>query len=381
MLLNKKRALDFMERSNLDALIATTPVNVDYLSDYHPFGIVTYESFAILPRAESIPPTLVVGHSALGYLSAFPTWIKNIVTYEEYHFNKVFGDVDRFGVKHTPSAPTTYQPVEALARTLRQLGLDKARLGFDDIHLSEALEAKYIPNLQAVGVHQLMKDIRMVKTPEEIQIMRESAQLSQEAFMEMLGVAKEGATATEVEVAYREAATRRGVHTVMGLNGYSLMSWFSPTLEKGAMVPLAAIADYRWYQTDCGRTMVVGEPTKKQVETSNIIKAASAMLDEFVRPGVDTNEMFSTIRETVAREGGDNDKLALYVHGIGLDSYEHNHHEKEEGWVLEPGNVFCTFLMLMAPEANGAVFVEEETLVTEDGCEQLYTMPRYLFVV
>ena len=381
MFLNKPRALDVMERNNLDALVVTMPRNVGYVSNYHPFGIVTFESFAILPKSDSIPPTLITGTGGLGYISAFPTWMENIITYEEYHYTKLFGDVNEFGVKHRPSPPATYDPLEALAPTLKELGLDGARLGIDDLYLAQALKDRYSPNLQAVGARELLKEIRMVKSQEEIKVMREGARMSQECMDETIAAAGEGATATELEIVYRDAVSGRGGESPLGLNAYSLMSWFNATLKKGAMSPLPGIATYWWYLTDCGRTITVGEPTKKQVDANNAVMAAGEGLDEMAKPGVHTHQLFAGIREAFARAGGDNDKLALYIHGIGLEAYERNHHEQEPGFVLEPGVTFCTFLMLMAPEANGAIMLEEETLVTEDGCEQLYTLPRELIVV
>src|SRR5262245_18385701 len=64
MLLNRDRARATMERYGLDALVAVTPENVYYLSDYgteHSFHFAPWGlSSAILPLSESTPPTLAV---------------------------------------------------------------------------------------------------------------------------------------------------------------------------------------------------------------------------------------------------------------------------------------------------------------------------------
>ena len=38
MLFNKLRAIEYMRRFSLDALIATSPTNVTYFSNYHSWG-------------------------------------------------------------------------------------------------------------------------------------------------------------------------------------------------------------------------------------------------------------------------------------------------------------------------------------------------------
>jgi len=64
MLLNRDRALAVMDEHGLDALVATTPENVHYLSDYgtqHSYNFAPWGiSAAVLPRDEDIPPTLMV---------------------------------------------------------------------------------------------------------------------------------------------------------------------------------------------------------------------------------------------------------------------------------------------------------------------------------
>ena len=35
MLFNRQRAIEYMDRYNLDALVATSPTNITYFSDYH----------------------------------------------------------------------------------------------------------------------------------------------------------------------------------------------------------------------------------------------------------------------------------------------------------------------------------------------------------
>ena len=82
MLLNRDRALATMDEYALDALVAVTPENVYYLSDYgteHSFHFAPWGlSCAILPLDESIPPTLTVHEWELPHLVGEPTWMPEV---------------------------------------------------------------------------------------------------------------------------------------------------------------------------------------------------------------------------------------------------------------------------------------------------------------
>ena len=53
MLLNQKRALDLMRRTNVDAIVATSAVNVEYLTDYYWWLDPLYKEFMADPGAGS----------------------------------------------------------------------------------------------------------------------------------------------------------------------------------------------------------------------------------------------------------------------------------------------------------------------------------------
>src|SRR5262245_53162709 len=82
MLLNRDRAREVMERYELDALIATIPENICYVSDYGTdhsfhFGPQGFGS-AILPRDEDIPPTLIIQSWELPVVAERFTWMPEV---------------------------------------------------------------------------------------------------------------------------------------------------------------------------------------------------------------------------------------------------------------------------------------------------------------
>ena len=377
MYLNRERALDIMERNNLDALVAFTNENITYLTDYQPLGIGLSLAMAILPRSESIPPTLLVGHSAIGYLAKYPTWVENVRSYEEFYYNNLF----ELPAGARPNHLEIYDHVEALAVCLRDLGLDRARLGFDHLNLADQLKEKFLPDLNALNAWKHFVNIRMVKTPDEIEVLRLGCQINQEALQETTSTVYEGMPAEEFDRNFRVAVSKRAGTTFYGRDGYSAAGWFHPTLNKGDLITTAALTTYKRYNNDLARTFVLGPPTKRQVTLHNAVVAACESVDRLVKPGVHTHEIFKTAQETVAERDGRPDRLAVYVHGIGLDWVEQDHHQRQPGFVFEPNMVFCVFMVQSTPEDGGGVFIEEQIRVTEDGCEQMETMTRELVEV
>ncbi|GAG98783.1 unnamed protein product [marine sediment metagenome] len=73
MLLNKDRAIKTMEEKDLDALIASSPVNIQYLSD-----VPGLSGYAVLPREKNQEPFLITGVFRNAAVLDSNTWIKDI---------------------------------------------------------------------------------------------------------------------------------------------------------------------------------------------------------------------------------------------------------------------------------------------------------------
>ena len=73
MLLNRDRAIKAMDKKALDALIASTTVNIQYLTDV-PYIL----GYAVLPREKDLEPFLITGINRNATVVDSGTWIKDI---------------------------------------------------------------------------------------------------------------------------------------------------------------------------------------------------------------------------------------------------------------------------------------------------------------
>ena len=162
MLLNRSRAYEVMDKHGLDGLLATSQINIYYLTDF--WGALmnmrrSFFNYAILPRDEKAPAALVMTAVELSRLIEMPTWVPNVVTYshpalmasrdydtgtEEPDAGAAFSwpvrNEDKLpekeqkwramGVDHAEKTMAT--PSYALRRALRDAGLEKGTIGTDD---------------------------------------------------------------------------------------------------------------------------------------------------------------------------------------------------------------------------------------------------------
>ena len=279
MYLNEERARKLMEQEGLDAVVVTRPLNVLYVAGYHS-GWVDIDSLGIVPRSPLIPTTLVVAHRGLVTLAADRTWVENVRTFNHKYTGRLVPKPGEHSYRLHPTSPSidkelhrlireaqhidTYDAYEALAIALRELGLDRGRLGFDEMEVGEIVRERHLPDMTSTRAFELVRRIRMVKTSDEIEELRAAARMNRAAVEEALGVIKEGADLADVAITYRSAIIKLGgvpaAHGGFGSGAgeRSLAARYHHTLIKGDVMWASGVSSYNSYFSDTVRTYVVG---------------------------------------------------------------------------------------------------------------------------
>jgi Xaa-Pro aminopeptidase len=395
MLLNRERALATMEEHDLDALVATSAENVYYLSDYgteHSFHFAPGGfAGAVLPRDPGKPATLIVQEWELPHLTERPTWMPE---------TRVLTGFDVYAPEGVELGPTEQQLLaliregrtrgagnrqRLLARVLGELGLSRARIAFDEPATVLELRSRDLPDVQHAGDANTFREIRGVKTPEEVRLLRHAARAVETALLGVVNLLDVGVTPRELMRYYRAAMAEQGGYGSHMTGGGGSHPWLShPNMsyryKAGDVVYLDPAGHYRRYWGDVGRAAIVGSSTGKLEERYGRLQECHRTVVPMLRAGVRSSDILAEARRSVEAhvEGG----FVPLVHSIGLEHYDHPQSLGtflSESFDLEAGMV-VNFETLYFELGWGLIQLEDTYLVSGGAPERFQTIPQAPFV-
>jgi Xaa-Pro dipeptidase len=407
MLFNRPRADRIMDREGLDGLIAVSPLNVHYVSDY--WGPLmrmrrSFYNYGMVTRDPAKPSALVV--TGVEYLRFFhrpdSTWMPSVQSYvhpvylDRRDFDPDVEDPEhveygmKWPIRHDTLSPrdeeylaymeanrgnASVNALYALKKAILEAGLERGRFGSDDPRLGPWLREIGLPDVQVVEATTLFREIRMVKSPQEIQIMRECALINQEALEITIASLREGMPRTELEIIYNVELAKRGARGIYLGTGQNGTNQNNGNVLRNESITFDGLCDYRNYHGDLGRIAVVGTPSPELLRRADALKIGCDRVLEVVRPGVTGREVSDAVIEAVRGAGFEGFFFAT-PHTIGL---EHSDHKLPIGPTLPGGNGEFVFeegmiFSLDMPYYEigwGNLHVEDEILVTAEGCEAI----------
>jgi Xaa-Pro aminopeptidase len=268
-------------------------------------------------------------------------------------------------------------PVDVLAQSLRERGLDDAAIGIETTHLSHADHvelAAALPKARLLPADALLSELRMIKTAAEIDKIREigaaAERIAEEVFASFGAGASERDIANFVAERYADAGGDGLTMLVVGSGPRSAAVNAPPTgrvLERGDIVRLDVIGTRAHYHSDVARTAVVGEPTEEQQHVYDLLLGVHRRCLEALRPGVLTSDIYRLYREAMDSAG-----LPPYHfvgHGLGITLHEEPFVNELKSIPLAQGMVLCIEPLTLI-EGRFGVQIEDEVLITDDGCER-----------
>lgn len=406
MLVNKPRAYDVMDRYGLDGLVAATRQNIYYLSDFWSHTLMverTFTSFAVLPRREDAPAALVMGMTEHGRLADEGTWIENVVGVtgrasptaanvasggsekldplsvfligDEPHLSdreRTWVDAARSRVDYLERTPAL-----GLKRALRDAGLEGARLGFDDPRLIGWVNAMGLEKVTGVDATNIFREIRMVKSADEIALLRDAAQKNEHAVEKAIGAVREGATAADLERVYKvDMAQQDG-------EGLYILFGMVPGMRQGKVVKgepflVDALGTYKRYHGDLGRTIFIGEPDAETVKRNRAMQIGWQTACETLKPGLKGSDIVKKVMEVMRKEGFPSFNHSV-AHTIGLEHTDHPIPIGPDGLGAVPDftiekDMVLNFDMPFQEYGWGSMHIEDTLRVTDDGFEPLTSL-------
>lgn len=251
-------------------------------------------------------------------------------------------------------------------------------------------------NLNTFTLDQIMNDLRGIKTREEIDLLRRAVDISCIAQAEVMKAMRPGMSEREVQgihefIFKKYEAEYEGYPSIVGAghNGCILhyMENSKPQISGEEMILMDLGAEYHGYTADVTRTIPIdGEFSKEEKAIYDLVYKAQDAAIKACRPGVSLREDLNLIARRTINEGLEElgiletaEEFHLYFphglgHHIGLDVHDKGNYDQLElnmAITIEPG-IYIPQRAKCAKKWWGiAVRIEDDLLVTEEGCELL----------
>lgn len=368
----------------LSALIVTDPANIYYLTGYNAWSFYTPQ---LLFVPASGPLTLFMRDmDARGAMHT--SWLppEDIVGYPERYVQRPhihpfdwvsFALRQRWEVARASSLP---------------VGVEMDSHFFSPRAFRSLVNG--VPEWRLVDSFELVNWIRAIKSPAEVALMHNAAEVTTESMNAALATIGAGVAQNEV-AAEIAAAQARGRGTAWGdypaivpllPTGESAdtphLSWTNRKFVADESVSIELAGVHRRYHVPLARTAVVGKPKQELIRLEGVVAEALAAVLDVAAPEVPTAELARTWNRVLALAGLEKPSRLGYSIGIG---YPPDWGERtisirtEDDQILEAG---MTFHLICGMWMNGYGYeLSESVLITDTGCDTFTDFPREIIRV
>src|ERR671914_1439689 len=378
-----ERISSLLAESELGALLCFDMTNIRYVTATH-IGTWAQDKlnrFCLLARGDD--PIMWDFGSAARHHQLYNPWL---------------GERSRAGISTLRGAMSPQSGrAEDVARKIR-IELE-ARGLLDDPVGVDAIEFPVLFALQAEGIEivdgqQLMQQARLIKTEDEITLLNTACMMVDAAYDELYEAMRPGMRENECVALVNKVLYDLGSEFVEGVNAISGERcnrhphvYTDRVLRPGDPAYFDILHSYMGYKTCYYRTFAVGSASQAQVDA---YKRCRDMLDAaiaLIKPGATTGEVVQVWPK--AQEFGFPDEEAAFAlqfgHGVGLAIWEKPIFSRlvslEHPEEVKEGMVFALETFWPASDGWSAARIEEQLVVTRDGCEVITRFPAEDLVI
>jgi Xaa-Pro aminopeptidase len=283
--------------------------------------------------------------------------------------------------------PVGQPMVVGLAEVIGKLGI--RRLAFEATALtvadSEDLREQ-LPTVELLGVRDRVEDLRAIKDRAEVAAIREAIGYAERAFAMLRAGLRRGDSekdvADELEGHLRRCgASAASFPPIVAVGARSALPHARPTA--GVRVGDADFVLVDWgatgrpYKSDLTRVLVTGKVTAKFARVYRAVLRAQERGIAAIRPGVPARDVDAEARSVIEEAGFGRFFDHGLGHGIGRDIHEAPRLRRECDVLLRPGMVVTVEPGVYLPDWGG-IRIEDDVLVTPDGCEVLTHVAKSL---
>ncbi len=371
-----ERLLEALERARLDALVATSPENVAYLTGFRRstedgdrapmFGVFARRGTALVLPAMDAPMVTADAVDHVVCFGGFHAEFPDSPTAETRRLQAI--------VRAAPGSPA-----EAVASALERLGIVRGSIGLDESRLTHQGWTGLVDRLAGIEIvagADHLEAARRVKSPYEIECLAHALRVVEEALDAVIQTIERGMTEREAAALFGAEVVKRGgrpyrATVAMGERSGIPAPW--PTdraLRTGDLVRFDVGCLSNGYCSSIGRTAVLGQVGARQEAVYRALQTGLETAVAAVTPGVPGACVFEAAMAAVRADGLPRYRRDDIGHGIGLEPREPPALGPGSRAPLEMGEVLCIEMSYCEIETTG-VSVKNTVLVTSAGARVL----------
>ena len=270
---------------------------------------------------------------------------------------------------------------------LKKYGVENKPLGLDitDVSMIRSLESH---NIEVVDGQDVMVDVRIIKTEDEIELLKKSASMVDGVYYDLAKALRPGIMENELSaIAHKKlivwgAEVVEFVNVISGQRGNPHSHTTSNRMIRPGEIVYFDIGNtYNGYKTCYYRTFTCGKPTAAQVKAYD--KALKWINDSIavIKPGATSADVAACwpSAEELGFKNEEEAFLLQFAHGIGIGLWEKPIISRlfslDHPFKLEEGMVFAVETWCPAEDGTGSARIEQEIVVTKDGHEVITKFP------
>jgi Xaa-Pro aminopeptidase len=270
-------------------------------------------------------------------------------------------------------------------RRLQRIAFEKSHLSFQQYsYLVEELPG----GVRLKPVEDVIQRQRMVKSSEEIELVRRSVLTNSKAFERVLKKIRPGVTESEIagELEYemrRLGAERPAFETIVATAERTALPHARPTVRpmgSGELILVDMGASQDGYASDMTRMLHLGRKSRRTEQMYRAVLEAQLAALDAVRAGISASRVDGAARKVLKTYGLDKAFTHSTGHGLGLEIHEPPRLGRGDKARLEAG-MTITIEPGAYLEGFGGIRIEDTLVVTASGCEVLTPTPKELITL
>ena len=287
-------------------------------------------------------------------------------------------------------ARVIYTPFKAEAAFADALSLNEwdGRLT-RELQFVKLLKERF-PHVEVRDCSEMIWEIRRIKTPAEIKVLRKAGQIGVQAMIEVMKAGRPGQVEYELSSLFEYVCKRQGCRSLAfdviissaENHPYLHYSQHNRKLTDGDFLVFDAGAEFQDYDVDITISFPInGKFSPRQREIYEACNEVSKACLSLYKPGISGYEIGEKAKEMLKQKGYDLAKNAFtqlrffkeggLTHHVGLATHDAGGRDLNYGAPLKPGQVFASDVFAVFAAENLGVRVENTVLITETGCENL----------